>query len=62
MSRAALASPSARDRRGGDHHRQRPWCSSRWSIAVLLGMFNNPYAGLVVFIAVPAARSCSACC
>ena len=30
------------------------WRSSRWLAADLLGMFTNPYAGLVIYIAVPA--------
>ena len=47
-------SPAIRSRsRGGDHHGSAVVFIAL-VIAVLAGMFNNPYAGLVVFIAVPA--------
>ena len=53
-SRARARPSSARDRRRGDHHGLRPWCSSRWRLPSLVGLLNNPYAGLVVFVALPA--------
>ena len=36
-------------------HGQRRRRSSRWSSRCSLGLFSNPYAGLVVFVALPAA-------
>ena len=53
-SRAALARHPLAIVGRGDHHGRAPWCSSRWRSPSCVGLLNNPYAGLVVFVVVPA--------